>query len=96
MDLRKLDKIKLDIDSFRNRGGVKSSELESLAKRLGRDRNDRGKEPTWVNRQFPYLRPLSIPHHGSIDLNKFTARGILDQLEEDIKKWEEVLVSNND
>jgi len=95
MNTRKLNKIKKDIDGLRNRGGVKSSELESLAIRLGRDKSDRGKEPTWVNKQFPYLRPLSIPHHGSRDLNKFTARGILNQLEEDIEKWEEVLESNN-
>lgn len=95
MNPRKLNKIKQKIDGFRNRGGVKSSELESLAKRLGRDKSDRGKEPTWVNKQFPYLRPLSIPHHGSSDLHKFTARGILDQLEEDIEKWEEVLELNN-
>ena len=95
MNPRKLNKIKQDIDGFRNRGGVKSSELESLAKRLGRDKSDRGKEPTWVNKQFSCLRPLSIPYHGSRDLNKFTARGILDQLEEDIGKWEELLESNN-
>ena len=90
MNRRKLSKIKQYIDSFRNRGGVKSAELESLAKRLGRNESDRGKEPTWINRQFPNLRPLSIPHH-SRDLNKITARSILDQLEEDIEKWEEVL-----
>ena len=95
MNRRKLNKIKQDIDGFRNRGGVKSSKLESLAKRLGRDKSNRGKEPTWVNKQFPDLRPLSIPHHGARDLNKFTARGILDQLEEDFEKWEEVLESSN-
>ena len=91
MNHRKLNKIKQDIDGFRTRGGIRSSELESLAKRLGRDKSDRGKEPTWVNKQFPYLRPLSIPHHGSRDLNKFTARGILAQLEEDVEQWEELL-----
>lgn len=91
MNRRKLNKIKQEVDGFRARGGIKSSELESLARRLGRDRSIRGKEPTWVNKQFPYLRPLSIPHHGSRDLNKYTAGGILDQLEEDIEQWEEVL-----
>jgi hypothetical protein len=91
MNPGRLNKIKQDIDGFRTRGGIKSAELESLAKRLGRVKSDRGKEPTWVNKQFPHLRPLSIPHHGSSDLNRFTARGILDQLEEDIEQWEELL-----
>lgn len=91
MNRKKLIKIKQEVNGFRNRGGVKSSEIESLAKRLGRTKSDRGKEPTWINSQFPHLRPLSIPHHGSKDLNKYTAGSILDQLEEDIEQWEEVL-----
>lgn len=91
MDLRKLSKIRQKLTSFRARGGLKSIELESLAKRLGRVRSDRGKEPNWVSLQFPSLRPVSIPHHGSGDLNKNTAGAILDQLEEDIEQWEELL-----
>lgn len=91
MNRRKLNKIKQKVGGFRARGGIKSTELESLAKRLGRVKRDRGKEPNWVSDQFLSLRPLSIPHHGSGDLNRNTARAILDQLEEDIEKWEEVL-----
>ncbi len=90
MNRRKLIKLKKKLSDFRNRGGIKSRELESFAKSLGRYRDDRGKEPTWVNAQFPTLRPLSISHH-STDLNKYTARGMLDQLQEDVEKWEEEL-----
>lgn len=90
MNRSKLIKLKRKLGDFRSRGGIKSRELESFAKRLGRFRDDRGKEPTWVNEQFPTLRPLSIPHH-STDLNKNTARAMLDQLQEDIEKWEEEL-----
>jgi hypothetical protein len=95
MNSSKLDKLRQELDSLRKRGGIKSTELESIAKSLGRKQSDRGKEPTWINAQFPSLRPLSIPHHGTSDLNKFTARSILGQLEEDIEKWSQLLESDN-
>jgi hypothetical protein len=88
MNHRKLTNLKTELATLRKRGGVKSSELEDIAKSLGRKRHKRGKEPTWINEQFPNLRPLSIPHH-STDLNRFTARSILEQLEVDIEYWEE-------
>ena len=81
------------MEALRKRGGIKSAELESLSQDLGRDLSKRGKEPTWVNRRFPDLRPLSIPRHGSRDLNKFTAGSILDQLELDFERWEEDIES---
>ena len=91
LNIRKLKRLKRRLNDLRRRGGVKSAELEGLAKGLGRFHDKkRGKEPTWVNRDFPELRPLSIPHH-STDLNRFTAGGILDQLEGDIEKIEEAL-----
>lgn len=80
------------MEEFRRRGGIKSDELESLAQELGRVKSKRGKEPTWVSSQFTDLRPLNIPNH-SQDLNKFTARSILDQLELDVEKWQEYLES---
>jgi hypothetical protein len=91
MDVRKLNRLKGRLDDLRRKGGIKSSEVEALAKALGRVHDKRrGKEPTWVNRDFPGLRPLTIPHH-STDLNKYTAGSILDQLEGDIEKIEESL-----
>jgi hypothetical protein len=91
MEVRKLSRLKGRLDDLRRKGGIKSSEVEALAKALGRVREKkRGKEPTWVNRDIPELRPLSIPHH-STDLNKYTAGSILDQLEGDIEKMGEAL-----
>ncbi len=87
MSQKKLNKIRQEMTAFRRRGGIKSVELESLAKELGRTRSNRGSEPTWVNLQFPELRPLSIPHHSG-DLNRHTAGSILDQLELDVERWD--------
>jgi hypothetical protein len=89
MSRQKLDKLRKRIEELRQKGGIGSSELESLARALGRVRSMRGKHPIWVNKTFPDLRPLSIPHHGSKDLNRITANIILDQLELDIEKYEE-------
>jgi hypothetical protein len=62
-----------------------------LARALGRVPSKRGKHQTWVNQIFDDLRPLSIPRHGSKDLNKYTANDILDKLELDIEKFEELI-----
>lgn len=83
----KVIRLRRKIESLRGKGGVKSSEIESLAKNLGRKRHKRGSEPTWINESFPHLRPVSIPHH-SKGLNRYTARAILDQLEADLEAWE--------
>ncbi len=75
---------------LRRQGGVKSTELEQLARALGRKCSPRGAEPTWVSVRPGFL-PITIPHH-SQGLNKFTARSILDQLEQDI----DVMEANED
>jgi len=54
-----------------------------LAKSLRRYRHKRGKEPTWVSEVLTDAPPISIPDHPG-DLNKYTARSILDQLELDV------------
>lgn len=91
MNREKLDKLRKLVEGLRNKGGIGYSELESLARALGRVPSKRGKHQTWVNQTFDDLRPLSIPHHGSKDLNKYTAKDILDQLELDIEKFEELI-----
>ncbi len=91
MKENKLKKIEQNIRSLRNRSGnLRASELEAIAKRLGRERSKRGKEPTYVSLDFPDLRPVSIPSH-STGLKRFTAESILDQLDEDVFRWREEL-----
>lgn len=91
MNREKLDKLRKRVEELREKGGIGYSELESLARSLGRVPSKRGKHQTWVNQIFDGLRPLSIPHHGSKDLNRITAKSILDQLELDIEKFEELI-----
>lgn len=86
----KIQKLRSQIEALRRKGGIKSAELESLAQRLGRRRANTGKEPTWVNEELSNRRPVSIPSHPG-DLNRHTARSILDQLEGDLDEYEELL-----
>ena len=86
----KIRKLRSEIEALRGRRGIKSAELESLARRLGRRRAKRGKEPAWVSEKFPSSSPVSIPNHPG-DLNRFTAGSILDQLEADLDRYEELL-----
>jgi hypothetical protein len=77
------------IEALRQAGSVRPGELERLARSLGRTRVKRGKHSTWVRYLLPTARPVSIPNHSG-DLNRFTARAILDQLEEDLSMLEEL------
>ncbi len=84
MHARKLARLRRELDALRTRtGSITREELESLAKRLGRKRVNRGKEPTyeWPGRS---RNALSIPQPHGTTLKKGTACNILDQLEEDI------------
>jgi len=87
MTRAKLEKLRHEWTILQNRGGVKTREVERLAKALGRQRHKRGREPVWVNPVFPSLRPVSIPSH-SVDLNKYTKNSILGDLEADFEHWE--------
>ena len=89
MTRRKLRKLQERLNTLRRTGGLASSELESLAQALGRERHPRGSEPTWVSTVLPGARPLTIPHH-SRDLNRFTAKSILEQLEVDLDDLEAI------
>jgi len=95
MDTRKLAKLKGELKSKR-RSPQKAKDLESFAKKLGRElMGKRGKEPVWVSREF-LLPPVSIPHHGGRDMAIGTKNAILDQLEEDILEWEQRLSGDDD
>jgi len=72
---------------------AKAIAFQRLANSLGRNPDkSRGKEPTWVSRDFPELRPLSIPDHGGRDIPYGTKQSILNQLEDDVYSWEELLL----
>lgn len=72
----------------KNFAPVDSNDLERYARAIGRVKENRGKEPTWVRKHDPHLSPpLSIPNH-SKDLKPATARNIIDQLIGDLDEWE--------
>lgn len=93
---KKLQKLKRSLEGLRSRSGnLRHKDLKGLAEQLGRQlAGQRGKEPTFINPLLPQSRPISIPNHPG-SLNRFTAEGILDQLEEDIFAIEEELDRRN-
>lgn len=71
------------------------ADFVSLAKQLGRERDNRGKEPTYVRGRDPALSPpLSIPSHGELKVG--TARSIINALLSDMDDWEIYLSENED
>lgn len=90
MNLKGIKALRKEVAALR-RFQPKAKDLEALAKRLGRKKTDRGKEPTYVSEKFPDLRPLSIPNHKGRDLATGTKNSILNQLEDDLLEWEDSL-----
>jgi hypothetical protein len=91
MKRKKLDKLKRELDGLRN-GRHKASAFQSLARKLGRKENTkRGKEPMWESESFGDLYALAIPNHGGKDISPGVQRQLLDLLEEDVLRWEEVI-----
>jgi hypothetical protein len=45
----------------------------------------------WESEVFPDLFPLAIPYHGGKDISPGVQRTILNQMDEDVLRWEEVL-----
>lgn len=92
MDKAKVSRLKRRLSALRAKGAnIRSRELKSLAKALGRRHHkQRGREPTWISEALPESTPISIPDHPGA-MNKYTAGNILDQLEEDIFMFEEML-----
>ncbi len=94
MNLKTLLKIKRELlQIYKSPQGRKALEFESLAKQLGRYKDNRGKEPTYTRARDPALAPpLSIPNHG--DLKIGTARSIVKPLFNDLDEWEIYLKEN--
>lgn len=90
MNRRRLNKLRREIAQAR-RAPQKARQLEEIARRLGRKLVNRGKEPVWESQQFNDLFPLAIPHHGGRDLAPGTQRSILDQLDDDVAAWDQLL-----
>ena len=90
---KSLAKIKQELLQMRRSPqGRKAEEFISLAKRLGREQDNRGKEPTYVRQSDPSLSPpLSIPKHGASDMKVGTSKSIIDMLLDDVSDWEQYL-----
>jgi hypothetical protein len=97
MDAKALKKIKRQLKEMeKSPFNRKSSDFVSLAKQLGRVKDNRGKEPTYTRERDPTLSPpLSIPNH-SVDVKPGTARSIIDALLSDVADWEDYLAKSED
>lgn len=95
MDAKKLGKILAELDAMRRRS-IRSADIKSVARALGRVEVNRGKHRMWESSQFSWLRPLSIPDHGGRDLATGTKKAILDLLEEDVAAWDAEILDNRD
>ena len=70
------------------------SVLAGYAKKLGRTRENRGKEPTFERAGDPVLFPcLTIPGHSG-DLAPGTVRSVVNQLLNDVDAWKFYLMEN--
>lgn len=96
MDKAKLRREKRKLERLRQHpANIRAQELINLAEALGRERSNRGKEPTFISLLLPDSNPISIPNHPG-SLSRFTAGNILDALEQDIFNLEEMLESNGE
>jgi hypothetical protein len=90
MDKKKIARLRRELDQLRaGKCNLKRSDLVGFARKVGRlPDTSRGKEPTYVS-VLHQRNPLSIPGHQNI--NPYTALSILDVLEVDLNKWEDLL-----
>jgi hypothetical protein len=83
---KRLQKLRREVDGMRKRmGAIRGDELIAIAKKLGRKKVNRGKEPTY---EIAGRYPLTIPGHpGTLAVG--TAASILNQLDDDLVALEE-------
>jgi hypothetical protein len=87
MNYKTVKKLKRQLAELRQGvGNMKPRKLERFAIKLGRNKVNRGKEPTWESEILPKSRPITIPHHSIVKVG--TAHNILDQFEGDIFQLE--------
>lgn len=89
MNLATLSKIRRQLQEMRRSPQNRTrTDFEAIAKQLGRKKDNRGKEPTYVREIDPALSPpLSIPGHSG-EMKVGTARSIIDALLNDVDDWE--------
>jgi hypothetical protein len=88
MNQNKIDKLKMELEFLRQRKrNLTNREIVSFANKCGRQRIDRGNEPTYINIYLPYQKPLSIPSHPG-NMRAKTVANILDILEADLFELE--------
>lgn len=94
MDRKKLEKLRREIERMR-RASVRAADVQAVARKLGREIVNRGKEPVWDNRELPNQPVVAIPcHGGGRDLSPGVKHQLLDYLEDDILAWEERIARN--
>jgi hypothetical protein len=90
----KLRKIQRELATLR-RKAVTHRDVVSVATKLGRKRLKgaavRGKEPTFVSTVFSQARPISIPDHGNSNLSPTVQKNVINDLEEDVWRFQEEL-----
>jgi predicted RNA binding protein YcfA (HicA-like mRNA interferase family) len=87
MDADEISRCRSDLQGLRRKtANIARDDVERLVLRLGYAlRPKKGGHPVYVK---PGRLPLTIPGHRNA-LNRFTVRGILDRLEEDLDREEE-------
>lgn len=90
MNRKRLEKLRGVLERLRRGADIPRKELEGLSSKAGRRRRSQQTgEQRWESERFPDLMPLSIPK--STPVKTYTARSVLDQLEEDLDRWDEIL-----
>ena len=92
MDAKKIQRLRGTLKGLRLKAhNIKPRELVDLARKIGRVKSSRGKEPTYVYPDSSLgLYPLSIPEHpGTLKIG--TACSILNHLENDLDVLEALL-----
>jgi hypothetical protein len=93
MTAAKLEKLRKEWERIRGQGGIRASELAHLARALHREERIKpGADHVWKS-HFHDLPDVTISAHPSTTMNKYTARKVLDGLEEDVERWGQVVES---
>jgi hypothetical protein len=86
MKRKRLIKLRDELHGLRRAvANVRHADVRRVAEALGREEENRGKEPTFVS-DWLSVKALTIPHHPGT-LSKRVALSVIDQLLDDIDEW---------